>query len=737
MNAALLKRLIEVRKNIIKFENGKRRYKLAQFDNTYMEKDCIVNTPFRCFEAVPQGKPSSRRQNDNAAFDPYEHTVFDYPLVIKTILRSNLDALRELNYQLTVQVPYCGMDCWHCYNDKRVCAAGFLKAKVPMGEFSARDILDRFAGCCKLAQGGGPQYNVLRVSGGEPFLVPELIAELLHLMRGNKSNEYYPKFLWTETNLVTWAPSENDGSFVVRTTCSEAKEQDGLDICEVLRDNKDRLVIHPCFHGLSDDNIEKCTLPTGLGFTADLSFDNLLQGFRNLHDFLGDEEHLHLFPTFIGDACDPDGVERLFKGLWDVDRSYPLKLAVVRADFYGPIPERFEAKRGAAFFHSRLACLRRWDSLIRKHYGLSYGQLLRPLAESAVRVLPTVAPGANTQFPGYDPVVFLLKSTGRKEYRQELLSILGAPPNTEIMTTYDTDHVQPEFVNWLKSRYADKDLDHVSIKAVITYCNSEAGRKGIPYLPLRHGTIRKVQVTNRFIHITTVLQDYVIPANGKAEQGEKVLKDFRNRMIEYFGRVALLEPSDRHWVLLGEQALLQKGFSGESDEPLFRAMGSCDSGQPNRDELRRAWDNLLDLIKGSDTFADLREYGVFLQLLPVSAFDCDGEDSSVIGMNEGSRIDFELRFYVPDFGEYDKGTMPKESRTLRIVSEADAIHVRGYQPKPLSKYGELSFQVVCEKVDRDVPGRLVIESEDQSCYCARFQLDFALKKNACCAELST
>lgn len=221
MDEHLLERLLKIRDATVVQEGGTLKFKLVSFTDTSMSKDAIPGTPFRTFESVPLGRDSKRRQNDSMSFDPYVDTLFDYPLVVDAALGRAFNSVKELVWHLTIQVPYCGMDCWHCYNDKRVCFGGVdrlleIQGDESPSQWSAQEILESFAECRRQGRSIGRAYNVLRVSGGEPFLVPELLAELLQLIHDNgqksdaEKNQDYPVAIWTETNLITWAEAESE-----------------------------------------------------------------------------------------------------------------------------------------------------------------------------------------------------------------------------------------------------------------------------------------------------------------------------------------------------------------------------------------------------------------------------------------------------------------------------------------------------------------------------------------------
>ncbi len=117
MKPALYERLLNARNQIVHRDAaGVRSYDLARFDQTYMQPMNVPGTPFRLFETVPQAKHSKRQQNNSNHFDPYVDTLFDYPLVVRSITGRSEPSIPSFNYHLTIHVPYCGMSCWHCYN---------------------------------------------------------------------------------------------------------------------------------------------------------------------------------------------------------------------------------------------------------------------------------------------------------------------------------------------------------------------------------------------------------------------------------------------------------------------------------------------------------------------------------------------------------------------------------------------------------------------------------------------
>ncbi len=721
MNKKLLDRLLKIRNITVLSEGSELKYRLVSFTDTMMSKDSIPGTPFRAFESVPQGRVSKRRQNDTMSFDPYVDTLFDYPLIVNAALGGNYDALEDLNWHLTIQLPYCGMDCWHCYNDKGVCTAGLggvPEIRGSLGLWTTKEILEAFARCRRQGRTVGRIYNVLRVSGGEPFLAIELLAELLKLIHANsqkvhsKQNPDYPLAVWTETNLITWAELKN-GRSVVKKSCEQPKRPD-LDIRSLLTTHASRLIIHPCFHGLTDENLQQCT------GNKDLALKDLHNGFRNIHEFFagdhgnGATASPNLYPTFIAEACDPSGVKPLFDFLHDIHPSYPLKVAVISVDDYGPLEQRMadRKKQKRPFFcYPRYASLRRWNDMIKSKYGIAYGQIPRPMADTIAGLDVSYAPRSVN--PDYKPILILLKSVYRDEYRQELLTVLAAPPGTRFSTAYDTKHIDPSTRVCLKAGRLGFGTKPLTV--LIVYSNPDSSTDQGRYLPLRWGTLKEVHVTEHLVHFEIQLDETVsVWSSGKSGNGI-LLEDFSCNMREYFGNRVLLERPTIRWILLGEQNYL---FEREASPPLT---------------IEKTWDNLLSSMQ-SLGFSKLAERSIFLQVLEVSKSDAQESDVSLEEANadrildEGNKMEFIVRYYIPKFDHYSNKPELNDSRSLSITSTDKALSIEGYECRPLSKYGEIHFSVVCGELSHSRKATIIMKSKDRSPYCPRVEVPFHLKK---------
>lgn len=731
MNSKLLKELLAAHEECVKWQDSIPSFELVTFAADDMQ-GAIAGTPFRKFESVPQKRESRRKQNDSLGFDPYVDTLFDYPSITKRTLGSSLDAVKHFNWHLTIHIPYCRMDCWHCYNPKDVCQTGTTNLSRVNGQsqsYTAEAILKRFAQIRKEAAARGEHCDVLRISGGEPFLAPELIAELLEGISVNPDPDY-PKLIWTETNLTTWATTP-DGRSLVNEAGKVYQEKTGKQLTATLRTHADRIVVHPCFHGLSDENVSECAgIKSGL-----LQFDDLLTGFRALHGL-----QMHLYPTFISEASDPDHVENLFESLYALDPAYPLKVALISVDYYPAVMERSKARLNNIPLYGRFACQKRWQNLLKRHYGVDYAQVPRPFVEG-VNAFPKptdLKPSAESHrgqrdASPYQPLLVMLKSDLRPEYRQELLTMMSAPEGTRLRETYDVRHLEPTLAGRLGVE--TEAFTRSCSRVLLAYANKHTRLTCIPF---REATIVRIDVTKSLVSFELLLGPYVVPevdagasARTNDTKGKAHVDAFGWRMLDYFGVSHSLGKGGRSaWVLLGEELLLK----GWDEGPSFRRLAK---GEGN------GWGTILGLFaacEGAKSFFSDRN--IFLRLTPLvhGPTNTEEEPSEArslgppygIVITEGDKIEYRLSFCIPQFDRYQ---LEKErdallsARTLRITTSTASLVVEGYQPRPLAKYGEFDFVLRCSKLENDIPAQVVIEANDQSCYCPRIQLEFLLKKD--------
>jgi uncharacterized Fe-S cluster-containing radical SAM superfamily protein len=281
-----------------------------------------------------------------ANFDPYKDSWFGYPLVV----RNKLGGSWELyNLLTTIHVPACTFSCWHCYVDDQAKNLQQMLKRDSIEYVSASDIVDAFLSQREMDKERGRKTNVLRVSGGEPFLAPDLILQILkYLEMKDLSDEV---FVWTETNLSPFL--KDDGS-------SKSLVEEWVDLRELAK--YANLAVHPCLHGISPSNYHNITQ------CDPYYFDGLLSGLDMLVRLRFD-----VYPTIGSNVSPPSMIPYIFRRIRDIHKDLPQRFALIDYDLlYPPTRERILKTLKPTRLYNKLAVIRTWDRLLKECYGESY-----------------------------------------------------------------------------------------------------------------------------------------------------------------------------------------------------------------------------------------------------------------------------------------------------------------------------------------------------------------------------
>jgi len=332
----------------------------------------FIEKHFRVFTPVKSLKGRKLNSIYGDSFNPFKDTLMDYP----TIVQQRLDKLGSMDWKcfnrlISLHVSRCPLSCWHCYVDeclKTDCAncgaRDFcdkkLRAQICGKEdwFTAHDIVDAFIKQRDSDLKIGLYSNVLRITGGEPFLVPELFIEILEEME--KRDLSKDIFLWTETNLVPFIVPEDGKALVTEAHLERLSKH--RNFC-----------IHPCFHGLSEDNFKDVT-GQAIG-----SFEHLIDALKRLI-----YAHIDVFPTFGSNFSSPSDVEIFYERISRIDEFLPLRFCLIEYDLdYRPIKWRRDNMPGFAKEHEkvfdRFQTIEKWNGLLKKGTTFNYGDIPRHL----------------------------------------------------------------------------------------------------------------------------------------------------------------------------------------------------------------------------------------------------------------------------------------------------------------------------------------------------------------------
>ncbi|MFZ2969977.1 MAG: radical SAM protein [Minisyncoccia bacterium] len=120
--------------------------------------------------------------------DGFKKTEFQNPTYSAAFnLKRNLS---EFTKVFTIQVAGCNYSCNYCFVPRKLNSADESYGRF----FSAREITEEFL---KIKKNSETPMNVIRISGGECFIIPEIVINLYDQMMKSSADSY----LWIDTNL--------------------------------------------------------------------------------------------------------------------------------------------------------------------------------------------------------------------------------------------------------------------------------------------------------------------------------------------------------------------------------------------------------------------------------------------------------------------------------------------------------------------------------------------------------
>lgn len=327
---------------------------------------------FRIFTPAKSYKGRKLNPVYGDVFNPFKDTLMDYPTIVQYKL-GKVGTLDWKNYNrlISLHISRCPLNYWYCYIEEclksncNICTVEKycdqnMKAQKGIKEdwFSAKKIVDGFVEQRKLDKENGLSSNILRITGGEPFLAAELLLEILDELKDRQLHEEV--FLWTETNLIPLIVQDNDETIVSDELLNKLAAYHNF-------------CVHPCFHGLNENNFEEVT-----GQMID-DFNLLLNAFKRLLD-----AGIDIYPTFGSNMSSPEDVERFYDRISGINELLPLRFCLIEYDLdYNPVKWRRKNIPNFAKKHEkvydRFQIIEKWDELLRKNTGYKYGDIPRHL----------------------------------------------------------------------------------------------------------------------------------------------------------------------------------------------------------------------------------------------------------------------------------------------------------------------------------------------------------------------
>lgn len=436
--------------NRINQDNEREYYLIADFgESSVTGESGFINPMFRIFTPVKPEKGRKLNPIYGNSFNPFKETLMDYPTIVQYKLgKIGINNWEEYNRLISVHTALCPINCWHCYleeclkTDCRFCSAGDycyktwqdeeIGLKIKRGWFTAKTILDFFLQQRKSDCSKNKYSNIIRITGGEPFLVPDLLLELLiEIKNQNLDSEI---FVWTETNLLPLCVKKDD-AFLIPD--------------ELLRQLSDykNFCVHPCFHGINPNNFEENT-----GEKIE-DYKSLIQALKRLVD-----AGIDVYPTFGSNVSNPDTIDAFFREVSAIHPMLPLRFYLIEFDLdYTPIKRRRDNDTKYKTDHNRVYnrfwVIDRWIELLNTNTGYRYGDLPRHLAQLKSGEM-------NTMTSIEQSTLHLFKRPSIIDYQLKFLHVLSLPYGVSGQIYYDVKWMDEDVLE-NKQQIIDNKIDAI------------------------------------------------------------------------------------------------------------------------------------------------------------------------------------------------------------------------------------------------------------------------------------
>lgn len=658
--------------------NNVKLYKiLSDFKGTYIEKqmqreESIVDPIFRVFVPFKPERQRNININPENNFDPYVDSLMDYPTIIGHKMKKPWKLFNRL---ISIQVPNCINECWHCYLPNNLFKNKSIEERST--ELSAREIINKFYSQKKMDALSGKATNVLRITGGEPFELPHLILECLEILKEDKElnfqnvevlkdeisnnniEEYKNIFIWTETNITPFISSQGE--------CAFMDSEDNIRILQGLSMHNNFLV-HPCFHGLDANEYKSITTCKN-----EVSLNQLIDALKKFNNPNKDIK-IDIYPTFGSNVCNPKNITNLFNKLYKIDRQLPLRTALVeyKTD-YDPIKDRLSTNREVEIY-SKFINLRIWNQLLQEKYGIGYGTLPRHL-----KLSNNISTSEDLESKVYSDAIYLFKGSFRDLYHREVLDILSLPKDHYYEMEYEEKWVQEDFYNQIKYK-----TDYFNNKyGIFTYVDKITGK----IFPLRRFEILNSSTVGSILKINIRFLDYVNIDSSKGNSDPNFV--MQEILSKYFGNKILPPSPTGKYLIFGESFF--------DNEKLNFSEFSNSSLDIKLDKGFEGFRKNIDSLVGSSFMRD----SLFFHVNPID-MDKVLDDRNFINYYEikaKSSFIIKLETYLPNYSYFE--TMSIEERDIQISISKDSIELMNNDIYNCPKYGTKNLEFKSKKVNKE------------------------------------
>jgi uncharacterized Fe-S cluster-containing radical SAM superfamily protein len=672
----------EYRKHLIVTDGGKKQYKIIKdFKGTYIEKEMakeekMVSPIFRVFDAAKPERGRKLNIDPIHNFDQYNDSLMDYASIIGYKLNNSWSLYNRL---ISFHVPLCPNDCWHCYVPHELYVQEYSDTHCK--PFTAEEIIDLFVEQQKIDRNNDKHSYVLRITGGEPFLVPDLILDCLAIISARKelSNKV---FVWTETNLEP---------FVGKQGKAFMDQDNNKDILKEMG-KYTNFAVHPCFHGLSQIEFDTIT-----GKEYHITLEDQINAVQRLVD-----NKIDVYPTFGSNVCDSTNIKPLFDALKQVNNrvsgningNLPLKVALVeyKCD-YEPVEKKIINRETIPDIYSRFAALRIWNKLLLEEYGVGYGIIPRHLAAQFKK--PDYKNLERSDIECEKEIIFFFKTSYRNLYHREILDLMAIPSNHIFKVDYDKNWVQEDLffhMGQFPQKYKQR-------KCIWFYVDKD----NRTLLPLRKGEIVEVNVGEEIISFKLKMDNYICFPDVKPE--EKLASLVTKTLANYFGNNTL--PPGGKLVLLGEGVLngYKDGNSSGHEIKLSQAFEGINKKVVCNDGLESFQKIIPHLVLSKDMKTSL-----FYRATQEGLKKEEDNGRTIYKIKAEDSFKIKCEYFLPNYTEFSE--IEVDQRAIDCELSSNVISIVGSGRVICSKYGSEELLFRTNKVEGKEEVCLIFHSKN-------------------------
>lgn len=684
-------------------DKGTNKYRIIKdFSGTYIQKQIereenMLDPIFRVFQPA---KPSSNRKlnvNIYDNFNPFSDSLMDYASIIAYKMEKSW---HEFNRLISFQIPFCPNNCWHCFLPKELYIYN-PKSKRRYKECSVKEIIDSFIKQKKYDKKFGKESNVLRITGGEPFTLPQLILDCLEELETRNLNDEI--FIWTETNLQPFIKGKDGKSFM------DIKENKNI-LKKLAKYNN--FLIHPCFHGLDEDEYLKIT---DNQINRNVSLEEQVEAVKSIVD-----SGIDVYPTFGSNVCNPKNIPILFD-LFNTKkyRHILYKIALIEYDLrYEPLTRSGIKKRDFGYY-PKYANIRIWNQLLVNNFGTGYGILPRHFNfKNLIREHKNDQKDKKSKVPKYTkPALHLFKNSSRDLYHQEILNLISLPIDTLYKIEYDKEKWIPRNLH----KHFELNPDYYKdMEGYLIYVTSFE-REGYKFLPVRKVLIKKIRIRENIAVILFELKDLL---NFSVDNGT-AYDEFTKIINKYFNKELL---PGNFYVQYGEALLNENGNA------LSSAFNDND-----KISLSNNYNPFQSIVKKLISDKKMSKSIFFNISFPDNKLskkinnNPTISDSSYYEIKEGEIFKIHLENYLPNMSYFDN--LEDKYRTIRCLISNETISLLNHERIIVPKYNTTDFIFKANKVNNDSEVTLTFYNEIQPFRAPKVEIKVVVKSKDCKKKL--